>query len=245
MRDDLVEVFGLAVCYRDPHVAPFGLHNSLLPVGTSFIEIVAPTEERTAAGRYLDRRGGDGGYMTILNSDEINSWRTHISAIGVREATFLDYDGFNAIQMHPRDTGGSILEINRSPGGEDLLGNYVPAGPDWQHYRRTSRVRGIVGAELQGDNPEELARRWAAILKRKVSKASNAEWHLAVDNATIRFVPARDGRGEGLGGIDVEVLDPGAINRVALDRGLSVEGNTVAIGGVRFNLVAERAITHR
>ena len=57
--DDLKAVFDIDVCHRDPAVAKYGLHNALLPIGNSFVEIVAPTQDKTAAGRYLDRRKGD------------------------------------------------------------------------------------------------------------------------------------------------------------------------------------------
>jgi hypothetical protein len=42
--EDLTTVLGLQVCYVDPHVANFGLENSLMPVGTNFIEVVAPVK---------------------------------------------------------------------------------------------------------------------------------------------------------------------------------------------------------
>ena len=67
--DDLKGVFGLEVCYIDPGVGVFGLENSLLPVGNNFIEVVAPIKEGTAGGRYLKRRGGDGGYMVICQCE--------------------------------------------------------------------------------------------------------------------------------------------------------------------------------
>ena len=40
--EDLAAVLGLNVCYVDPHVDIFGVENSLLAVGTNFIEVVAP-----------------------------------------------------------------------------------------------------------------------------------------------------------------------------------------------------------
>src|SRR5262249_61654247 len=61
--DEIREVFGLEVAYRDPEVAAFGLENAVFPVGNQFLEVVAPVREGTAGGRYLDRRGGDGGDM--------------------------------------------------------------------------------------------------------------------------------------------------------------------------------------
>ena len=55
--DTLCQVFGVTVCHRDPEVGQFGLHNALIPFGTSFIEVVAPVTEGTTAGRYLQRKG--------------------------------------------------------------------------------------------------------------------------------------------------------------------------------------------
>ena len=67
--EDLTEVFGINCCYVDPGVGQFGLKNTLMPVGKNFLEVVAPAQEGTAAGRYLARRGGDGGYMVITQAD--------------------------------------------------------------------------------------------------------------------------------------------------------------------------------
>ncbi|MCY3569100.1 MAG: hypothetical protein OXH38_10765, partial [Chloroflexi bacterium] len=46
-------VFGLEVCHRDPGVGRFGLHNFLMPIGDSFIEVVSPITPGTAGGRFL------------------------------------------------------------------------------------------------------------------------------------------------------------------------------------------------
>ena len=61
----LIDIFDLSPCHRDPAVAAYGLENVLLPIGRQFLEVVAPTRDATAAGRYLERRHGDGGYMVI------------------------------------------------------------------------------------------------------------------------------------------------------------------------------------
>ena len=53
----------------DKGVGVFGLENSLLPVGSNFLEVVAPVKDNTAAGRFLKRRKGDGGYMVICQCD--------------------------------------------------------------------------------------------------------------------------------------------------------------------------------
>jgi hypothetical protein len=240
IAEDLKTIFDLEVCYRDPLVAAFGVHNVLLPFGTSFLEIVAPVRENTAAERYLVRRNGDGGYMTIFDSDELGRWRKHASSLGVREAMFFESeffetDGFQILQLDPRDTGGALLEINRAEGGANL-GIYPNAGRNWRDQVRTGTAQALVGVELQSDEPEQLAARWGGILLTPVTKVSNAEWRLSVDNATVRFVPINDDRGEGLGGVDVQVREPDKVKDIARERGLTVSRDFILIGGVRFNI---------
>ena len=55
---DLAEIFGLEVCYRDGNVGRYGLVNALLPIGSAFLEVVAPTREGTAV-RMIMRHDAD------------------------------------------------------------------------------------------------------------------------------------------------------------------------------------------
>ena len=66
----LAAVLGAAPCHRDPHLARYGLENVIFRLGDRFIEIVAPTEDGTAAGRFLERSGGRGGYMAIFDCED-------------------------------------------------------------------------------------------------------------------------------------------------------------------------------
>src|SRR5690242_10705774 len=167
---DLAHIFGLEVCYRDGNVARYGLVNALLPISSAFLEVVAPTREGTAAGRYLERRHGDGGYMVIIDCDDIERRRARMAGIGVRIANPLDYGAYAGLQLHPGDTGGAMLELNHTPGGEPLDGPYHPAGPDWQKGVRTEVTVALLAAELQGPDPERLARRWSDILERPLGR---------------------------------------------------------------------------
>ena len=40
---DIADIMGLNVCYRDPGVGKYGLENMLMPLGPSFLEVVAPS----------------------------------------------------------------------------------------------------------------------------------------------------------------------------------------------------------
>ena len=52
----------------------------------------------------------------------------------------------------------------------------------------------------------------------------------------IRFVEAKDGRGDGLGGIDVDCVDRDAVLAGAKQRGCGVNDEQVLLGGLRVYL---------
>ena len=58
-----------------------------------------------------------------------------------------------------------------------------------------------------------------------------------LNNAAIRFVEVTDGRGEGLGAIDIEASDPQQLLQAAEKRGFKTSETQVIICGTRFNLV--------
>jgi hypothetical protein len=60
---------------------------------------------------------------------------------------------------------------------------------------------------------------------------------IRLDNAWLRFVEATDGRGEGLGGVDLLAADRDAVVETATARGLLGADGVVVLGGVRFHLV--------
>ena len=235
--EDLTKVLGLETCFHDPAVGTYGLENALLPVGTNFLEVVAPIEEDTAGGRYLERRGGDGGYMVILQCDNVEERRARMADLNVRIANPLNYNDFTGLQLHPRDTGGCMLETDTMDGDQSPDGPWHPAGHDWKIAVRTERTAAMVGAELQSPDPSALAERWGKILDRSVSGSTDVTSEITLDNATLRFIEATDGRGEGLGGVDIQAADHAAILEAAGTRGISVDGNTINICGTRFNLV--------
>ena len=112
---ELEAVLGIHPCHVDPEVAEFGLENVLLPVGANFIEIVAPTEDGTAAGRFMDRRGGDGGYMVITQvetREEQAEVEARAAANNVRVAWEVSRPGWRIMQLHPRDMGASFFEVD-------------------------------------------------------------------------------------------------------------------------------------
>src|SRR5260221_2887318 len=88
--EDFRTVLGIEVAFNDPLVKEFGLKNSVMPVGDTFLEVVSPIDPNATAERYLQRRRGDGGYMLILQSDELDRDRARLEGAGVRTIWKLD-----------------------------------------------------------------------------------------------------------------------------------------------------------
>ena len=98
-------------------------------------------------------------------------------------------------------------------------------------------VGGIVGAEVQCDDPASVAARWSEIAQLPLERAGEA-YVLTLDNASVRFVECTDARPEGLGGIDVVANDMDAILEAAEARGKRSGSSQVMLCGMRVNLVA-------
>ncbi|MDP6953329.1 MAG: hypothetical protein QGF53_11295, partial [Alphaproteobacteria bacterium] len=195
-----------------------------------------PTEDGTAGGRYLDRRGGDGGYMVITQCADRAARDARIGELEVPIANVMDYGDFHGLQLHPKYTGGAFFEIDWNEGGEDPDGPWHPAGPDWQHARQTDVVSAITAVELQSPAPQPLAECWSEIAGLDLLSGDlGPEIHMT--NAAVRFVEARDGRGEGLGGMDLAANDAEAAKARAHALGCAVDGDTITVCGTRFHLV--------
>ena len=161
-----------------------------MPIGTQLLEIVAPITEGTTAERFLLRRKGAGGYMVITQTDDHPPRRAQVEDLGIRIVGQFDEHGFTNMQLHPADTGGSFLEIDRQEGGEDPMGAWSPAGPNWQQAIRTDRVSAITAAEMQCDDPNKVANRWSEIIEIERADVDGVPT-IPLENATLRFVDDR------------------------------------------------------
>ncbi len=230
--DDLCNVLGIEVAYRDPGVGIFGLQNAVMPIGDTFLEVVSPVQPDTTAGRYLEHRGGDGGYMILLQSDQLDEDRTRFAHLGIRTVWSLDLDDIRGTHLHPKDTGGTLLSVDSASPPE----SWRWAGPDWHDHRRTETVKEITAVALQSINPHTLAGRWAQILAQPVSSLGQNEHLIQLERGTIHFVPDTDGRGEGLSAFEISVTDRDRVLNVARERKLPAREDEIVICGTRIRL---------
>lgn len=140
--------------YGDPNVDYFGLRNAVMPLGDTFVEVVSPAREDTAAGRFLDRRG-DGAYMAMFQLDDLAGARARAAALGIREVWSVDLDDISACHLHPADIGAAIVSLDRPVPPE----SWRWAGP-WQPHG-DARTTGLT---LSARDPDALAARWGEVL---------------------------------------------------------------------------------
>lgn len=156
---DLSEALDADVIFQDPGVAEFGLHNALFCIGDQFIEIVSPIAENTTAGRLLDKRGGDGGYMAIYDTDHVDDVVAHAKAVGVRFVWEGSIPGIRGHHMHPRDTSGTLVSVDQT----DVAGEWPWAGKRWKERRESSVTNGIAGYEVSVPDPTASEARWTEL----------------------------------------------------------------------------------
>ncbi len=190
---DLVGNLGLDPCVHDLGVSQFGLRNVLFPVGERLLEVVSPTVGGTAAGRQLERRGGDGGYMVLVQTDDLADDRRRLENLGVRIVLEASMPGIDGVHLHPKDVGGAILSIDET----DDWADWPWAGPVWREHIRTDVVSDLVAVEIQAEDPRGMADQWATALG-----VDRSETVLQLDEGEIRFVVPTNDRGEGVSGLE-------------------------------------------
>jgi hypothetical protein len=212
----LQETFSWPEPFHDPGVGRFGLTNAVFAVGDTFVEVVAPVRAGTTAGRYLERRGGDSGYMAIFQMPDLAKARRRVADAGIRVVWTADLSDIAGTHLHPKDVPGAIVSLDWA----DPPQSWRWAGPEWTGRAPSHPAGGVSGLTVEVSEPAGTAGRWAESLGLTVTdNGSTATIRLADAAQELRFVPATSGRGEGI----TEV-------RLITERAMPA----VQIAGVRF-----------
>ena len=237
--DNLKAVFGLEVGFDDPEIRKIGLENRLIPVGNQLLEVITPRDPATTQARFLER-WGDTGYMVICQASEQDQARRRCQELSIRIVGGPPevVDGRHLLtQLHPKDTGGSFLELDWHADGDAEVPPWEHgAGFNWQDAIRTDRVRSISGVEMRATDPKAVAARWSEVFELPSSASSTGEFGIELDNAGLEFQPTTDPRGDGISALWLEAVDRDAILATARERGLIDDDGEIRICGVRFGL---------
>jgi hypothetical protein len=205
--------------FRDPGVGAFGLENVVFALGDCFLEVVSPIESDTAAGRYLARRGGDGGYMMIFDVEDLDGARERALGLGVRVAWQIDLSDISTTHLHPADMRGAIVSLDQSR----PYGTWRWGGPWWTGQIGAGAPGRLAGVTIAVSDPVAVAARWGEVLGVPVSSSDGQTSVLRVDGGEVRFECTEDEHAEGMVEIAVE-----------LPRELPGGGEAIKLGGVRI-----------
>ena len=228
----LRRLLGCDQSYADPEIIYFGLDNRLYTLGDCFLEVVSPVQPNTAAGRFLDRRGGDGGYMVIVQVEDLAQEQVRLADTGIRTVFADDRGNAKAIHLHPKDVPGAIPSLDEMSPPE----SWFWAGDGWEQ-RAGRYVRGILAVEIRSSDPEATGLCWAEAYGIELMPADNG-WRLEMDGTEIRFTQDAAAAEPALMAIDVDVVDLPAICAAADDMGLERDGHLVTVCGVDFNFLS-------
>lgn len=211
----LQQSLGLGEPFADPGVAEFGIDNAVFALGDCFIEVISPTGPNTAAGRWLDRRGGDGGYMLIVQLDDLDAARARAAGLGVRVVWSVDLPDISGTHLHPADMRGAIVSLDRADPPE----SWRWGGPEWTGRAGRGAPGRLLGVEVAVADPVATADRWAQVLGVAALGSQ-----VAYDGGAIDFVAS--GAGDAVTAVTV-ALPSGTGRR--------------AIGGVDFHFESQEA----
>ena len=103
----------IKTAYRDEEVEKYGLNNIVCPLGGEFLEVVSPYTTDTSAGRFIDKKKGPAGYMTIFQCEDSFERRKFIESKKIRVLNaFENIGNFINNQFHPKDLPGALVEID-------------------------------------------------------------------------------------------------------------------------------------
>jgi methylmalonyl-CoA epimerase len=112
----LYEALGLSVTHEET-VEHEGVRAAMIPVGESRVELLEPLGPETTVGRFLSKRGA-GLHHVALHVDDIQAAWAELQGRGVTivsPAVQTGAGGHLYFFVHPKSTGGVLLEICQDP----------------------------------------------------------------------------------------------------------------------------------
>jgi hypothetical protein len=155
---ELRSSLGLGEPYADPGVGRFGLRNAVFALGDTFLEVVSPVQDGTAAGRQIERRGGDCGYMVMFQVPDVAAARARATDAGVREVFEVSLPEMAEVHLHPGDMRGAIVSLSEPRPPE----SWVWGGPGWQE--RSAAGVSIAGATVAVRDADAVGERWRQVV---------------------------------------------------------------------------------
>ena len=176
----LSDVLGAGAPFRDPGVAVFGLDNAVMPIGETFLEVVSPVRDDATAKRWIAKRGGDAGYMVIVQCDDLATLAREVERAKRAGAVVVwegEHAGARTAHFHPRELG-AIASLDGMPS----WGDWVWAGPGLARAHAHRDGQRDHGCRARGSRPGEAR----SALERSARNSAAARRRSLRDRAAAR-----------------------------------------------------------
>jgi hypothetical protein len=164
---------------NEPTLA-FGFRTRMLRIGTTLIEVVSPIREKHQLQDFFIERGGDGGFMVVMQTYDDDALLARAAAANHKLAFEIkDFMGQHLMQFDYK-TFGTRFEFYKYTPEDNWWGN-----PLTGDYKDSKAAEDIVGAEVAVENPVAIA-----------------------ETAASTFLGVRDGRGVQFLDRRIDFVDP-------------------------------------
>lgn len=214
--DQIYEVLGLAPTPKKegPGVTEqYGFYSTMMRVGTTMIEVVQPIKPDHLLNRWFDERGGDGGFMVVMQTFDADALKARAAAENLKLTRDMMFKGQHMLQFDYKHFG-THFELYKYTPEEDWWGN-PRTGP----YSDARVASDVVGGEVAVENPEAIAAQTARLF---LARQDGTRVHF--EDRTINFVEAK-GQARGLVALDLKAREQARV------------GDWARICGVKFRFV--------
>ena len=151
---------------NEPTVA-FGFRTRMIRVGTTLIEVVSPIREKHQLQDFFVERGGDGGFMVVMQTYDDDALLARAAAAGHKLAFEIpNFMGQHLMQFDYK-TFGTRFEFYKYTPEDNWWGNPLHGA-----YNDPKAAEDILGAEVAVENPAAIAETAAATFVGKLDGAS-------------------------------------------------------------------------
>ena len=213
--DQLYEFLGLPATPKGPgpdKTVAYGFYSTMMRIGTTMLEVVQPARPDFHLHDWFARRGGDGGYMLVLQTYDGKALVARAKAENLKLNRDQLFQGQHQVQF---DEGrfGTFFEFYQYAPEEDWWGRPL-TGP----YSDARVAVDVSGCDVAVEDPTGVAAQAARVFLGR--QEGNAVHFL---DRSVRFVPAKGPRG--LVAIDLQARQKDRV------------GDWARIAGVQFRLV--------
>jgi len=200
--DQIYEVLGLPPTPRKdgPGVTEqYGFYSTMMRVGTTMIEVVQPIKPDHHLNGWFAERGGDGGYMVVMQTYDGEALKARAAGDGLKLTRDMMFRGQHMIQFDYKHFG-THFEFYKYTPEENWWGNPL-TGP----YSDARVASDVIGSEVAVEDPAAIAAQAARVFLGKQSGT-----RVEFGDRYVDFVEAK-GQWRGLVALDFKAREPARI----------------------------------